>query len=84
MKSQELLKTFFIIFGVMGFFYLSLLTTITYTDIYAYAQDENRPENDNTVSPWTTGAPLPTPRSEIAGAALNGKVYIIGGFDENG
>jgi hypothetical protein len=34
MKSTEL-KTFFIIFGVMGFFYLSLLTTITYTDIDA-------------------------------------------------
>ena len=29
------------------------------------------------------GQPLPTPRSEIAGAALNGKVYIIGGFDES-
>ena len=26
---------------------------------------------------------LPTPRSEIAGAALNGKIYIIGGFDES-
>ena len=25
-----------------------------------------------------------TPRSEIAGAALNGKIYIIGGFDETG
>src|SRR5919109_2897321 len=84
MKSQELLKTFFIIFGVTGFFYLSLLTTITYTDIYAYAQDGNQPDNGSTTSLWTTGAPLPTPRSEIAGAALNGKVYIIGGFDESG
>jgi N-acetylneuraminic acid mutarotase len=27
---------------------------------------------------------MPTPRSEIAGVALNGKIYIIGGFDENG
>ncbi|MFL6402909.1 MAG: hypothetical protein ACJ71M_05480 [Nitrososphaeraceae archaeon] len=34
--------------------------------------------------PWTTGAPLPTPRSEIGDAALNGKVYIIAGFDETG
>src|SRR5215203_6800249 len=37
-----------------------------------------------TSSPWTTGAPIPTPRSEIAGAALDGKVYIIGGFGETG
>jgi hypothetical protein len=25
---------------------------------------------------WTTGAPLPTARSEIAGAALDGKIYM--------
>lgn len=37
-----------------------------------------------TPSLWSNGAPLPTPRSEIAGAALNGKIYIIGGFDETG
>ena len=33
---------------------------------------------------WTTGFPMPTARSEIAGAALNDKIYIIGGFDETG
>lgn len=33
---------------------------------------------------WTTGSPLPSTRSEIAGAALNDKIYIIGGFDETG
>ena len=29
-------------------------------------------------------APLPSPRSEIAGAILDNKIYIIGGFDESG
>src|ERR687898_3527383 len=78
-------KSLFIIFGGIVFFHISLLTTTTYTDYhtYAYAQDGNQPDN-KTQSLWTTGAALPTPRSEIAGAALNGKVYIIGGFDESG
>jgi hypothetical protein len=57
-----------------------LLKTLFYAD----AQDRNQPENDSTASLWTTGTPMPTPRSEIAGVALNGKIYIIGGFDENG
>src|SRR5215210_3101146 len=30
---------------------------------------------------WNVGAPMPMPRSEIAGALLNDKIYIIGGFD---
>jgi hypothetical protein len=33
---------------------------------------------------WTTGTPMSTTRSEIVGAVLGGKIYIIGGFDENG
>jgi N-acetylneuraminic acid mutarotase len=35
-------------------------------------------------SHWTTGAPLPTPRSEIAGTVLNDKIYVVGGFDSSG
>ncbi|MGI0045278.1 MAG: hypothetical protein ACRD47_16360 [Nitrososphaeraceae archaeon] len=26
---------------------------------------------------------MPTARSGIAGATLNGKIYVVGGFDEN-
>jgi hypothetical protein len=33
---------------------------------------------------WTEGKPLPTPRTEIAGAALDEKIFIIGGFDGTG
>lgn len=32
---------------------------------------------------WTTLTPLPSPRQEVAVAALEGKVYVIGGFSES-
>ena len=38
----------------------------------------------NSNPSWMTGASLPTARSEIAGAALDGKIYVIGGFDNSG
>src|ERR687898_927983 len=61
---------------------LILSMSISTNNDSAYAQGGS--SQSVTSSPWTTGAPIPTPRSEIAGAALNGKVYIIGGFDETG
>jgi N-acetylneuraminic acid mutarotase len=33
---------------------------------------------------WTTGAPMPTPRTEVTAAVLDGNIYVIGGFDEFG
>jgi N-acetylneuraminic acid mutarotase len=33
---------------------------------------------------WTAGAPMPTPRTEVTAAVLDGNIYIIGGFDEFG
>lgn len=33
---------------------------------------------------WTEGKPMPTPRTEVAGAAIDMKVYIVGGFDSAG
>lgn len=32
---------------------------------------------------WTTRAELPTPRTEVACAALNEKIYVVGGFNQN-
>jgi len=69
-----------IIITFLGVLMLSM-NAYTHYDV-VYAQDGNQLDN-SISSPETTGAPLPTPRSEIAGAALNGKVYIIGGFDES-
>jgi N-acetylneuraminic acid mutarotase len=37
-----------------------------------------------TESFWTTAAPLPTPRTEVATTILENKIYVIGGFDEFG
>jgi non-specific serine/threonine protein kinase len=33
---------------------------------------------------WSSGAPLPQPRSEVAAAALGKEIAIVGGFDVNG
>jgi N-acetylneuraminic acid mutarotase len=33
---------------------------------------------------WSSRAPLPTPRSEVASAVLDGKIYIVGGFVASG
>ncbi len=30
---------------------------------------------------WTKGAPMPTPRTEVAATILGDNVYVIGGFD---
>ena len=33
---------------------------------------------------WTSKSPMPTPRTEVAAALLDGKIYVIGGFDSQG
>ena len=30
---------------------------------------------------WETGAPMPQSRQELATGVINGKVYVIGGYD---
>jgi N-acetylneuraminic acid mutarotase len=37
-----------------------------------------------TGSFWTTGAPMPTPGTEVTAAVLEDDIYVIGGFDELG
>src|SRR3954468_8401414 len=34
------------------------------------------------TSPWKKAAPFPYPDEELYGVALNGKMYVIGGWDE--
>ena len=36
-----------------------------------------------TESFWTSGAPMPTPRTEVTAAVLEDDIYVIGGFDES-
>ena len=33
---------------------------------------------------WQTLAPMPAARQELASAVLNGKIYVLAGYDENG
>lgn len=33
---------------------------------------------------WSEGAPLPTPRTEVAVAAVDGTIFVAGGFTEDG
>lgn len=33
---------------------------------------------------WQTGPPLPLPRTEVAGAAVRGEVYVVGGYLADG
>ena len=33
---------------------------------------------------WQTLAPMPAARQELASAVLNGKIYVIAGYDEDG
>ena len=60
---------FFVIGNSLPLFYINQVVAVL-------AQPEE--------SHWTTGAPMPTPRSEITGTVLDDKIYIIGGFDDSG
>jgi Kelch motif len=33
---------------------------------------------------WQLGLPMPVARQELATGVIDGKVYVIGGYDENG
>jgi len=41
-----------------------------------------QPEPDRGV--WRTAAPAPTKRTEVAAGTLNGKIYVVGGFERPG
>ena len=34
------------------------------------------------INPWKKAAPFPMPDEELYGTAVNGKMYVIGGWDE--
>lgn len=39
---------------------------------------------DPATNSWTARKPMPTPRSELAAAVINGKLYAVGGADRFG
>jgi len=62
---------------VVGILFISIGIFLP-SSIYQMITAQSEPSH------WTTGAPIPTPRSEVAGAVLNNKIYIVGGFDSSG
>jgi N-acetylneuraminic acid mutarotase len=38
---------------------------------------------DPATDTWTTKSPMPTPRGQAAGAVVNGKIYVIGGYERS-
>jgi N-acetylneuraminic acid mutarotase len=52
---------------------LAVITSL----VFAMAASAQMP-----TSPWKKGAPFPQPDEELYGVALNGKMYVIGGWDD--
>ncbi len=46
--------------------------------------DTTEPAVPQTAGVWQQRAPLPTPRSEVASAVLDGRIYVIGGYIAQG
>jgi len=46
--------------------------------------ESSAPVMQNAAGSWASLAPLPTPRQEVAAAALRGQVWVIGGFSTTG
>lgn len=58
-----------IILAALAFFF-------SLTNITATLADASK------IGTWTTGAPAPTKRTEVAAAAVEGKIYVVGGFNK--
>ncbi|HEU4605587.1 MAG TPA: kelch repeat-containing protein [Nitrososphaera sp.] len=60
------------------------LAAVAFTQNVIQTGTSTLPEPISSPSAWSEGKPMPTPRTEVAGAAVGGKIYIIGGFDQRG
>ncbi len=47
------------------------------------AEDEPHAAGEVGLGHWMTGAPAPTARTEVAVAALDGLIYVVGGFEQS-
>ena len=60
---------------------LSLLPILSYAQTAA----TTTPSSSSTAeSFWNNGAPMPTPRTEIAADLVGDNTYVMGGFDKSG
>ena len=60
---------------------MPFITALCFTVLPVFGQSV-QPEGDQGV--WRTAAPALTKRTEVAVAALNDKIYVVGGFEEPG
>ena len=64
--------------------YALLLSCLLCTPIFkAVAQDVPHAAGEAGLGHWMTGAPAPTARTEVAVAALDGLIYVVGGFEQS-
>ncbi|HEY3067808.1 MAG TPA: kelch repeat-containing protein [Methylomirabilota bacterium] len=62
---------------------VALAAVVLLAGCFGVTTESRAPLDVATPGTWTTLAPLPTPRQEVAAAALDGRVFVIGGFGEN-
>ncbi len=55
----------------LGWFFLIALPELT-----------KSAQNGSDQGIWRTAAPMPTKRTEVAAAAVDGKIYVVGGFEK--
>jgi N-acetylneuraminic acid mutarotase len=63
-----------------GLVALGLLLPVLASGCVGFSTESAAPIDQLAPGTWTTLAPMPTARQEVAVAALDGRVYVIGGF----
>jgi N-acetylneuraminic acid mutarotase len=66
-------KVIFVLSGIFGFAFLLMFSTL----LVSFGTSTIRSSIEE--HGWTMGSPMPTPRTEIAAALLDGKIYVVGG-----
>ncbi|OLE45185.1 MAG: hypothetical protein AUG14_01725 [Candidatus Rokubacteria bacterium 13_1_20CM_2_68_19] len=60
------------------------LVALLLSGCIGFRTDSPAPVDQSMSGTWTALAPLPAPRQEVAVAALEGRVFAIGGFNDSG
>ena len=60
-----------------------IVAAVVFAGCLGVTTESRAPLDVATPGTWTTLAPMPTARQEVAAAALDGRVFVIGGFGEN-
>jgi N-acetylneuraminic acid mutarotase len=77
-------RTFVVIAGVAAAIAIAVVASAQFNQNVIQTGTNALPEPIASPPVWSEGEPMPIPRTEIAGAAVGSKIYIIGGFDQRG